>query len=174
MGKNPCPFCRLLLCLIDSIFCLVDAFPFQEVLFINDLSLACAIGQCSAKEIVYCANNFVAFLHFLSGSVCLVLCCCLWPTWNWVVYRLIHMNQFEIFYMQTSRLISNICWRCCPFSYWCAFLDYLSKISVRIYACLFSSVPLVNLFMLMPCYFYYYSSEYHLNTGIMIPQRALL
>jgi hypothetical protein len=70
------PFCRLLFYPFDCVLCLIEAFQFHEILFI-DCCILCLCYQYSVQEAVSCANEFKAipnFFFFFLDSVYLVLC----------------------------------------------------------------------------------------------------
>ena len=95
-------------------FALTWVFQFHEVLFISFWSL-CLSSWCSDQEVVSCVQGYSA-LALLSDILHPVLCQSLWSTWTWVLWRVIDINLFAFFYMQTLSLTSNICWRCFLFS----------------------------------------------------------
>ena len=101
----------------------------------------------------------------LPGSICLVLCWSLSSTWTWVLCRVISMDLFAFFYMQTISHTSTIWWRSCLLfivSFWLFLSNKKNHVSmyVRIYVLAFNWIQLINVPVFEPILwrFYHYSS----------------
>jgi intracellular septation protein A len=102
------------------------------------------------------------------------LCWGLWSTWTWDLYRVINVDLFAFFSMQTSSQISTICWRHF-FFFHCIVLVFVKNhvsIGMWVYFRVFNSIPLINLSLsiTVPCSFYYYYSVVHQTGTVAIPQ----
>ena len=87
---------------------------------------------CSRSLLCQCVQGSSP-LSFPPCSVYLVLCWGFLSVWTWVTYRVIGLQLFALFYMQTSNLTSTICWKCCLFSsvYFCFFFFIKNQVMCR-------------------------------------------
>lgn len=90
----------------------------------------------------------------LWGSVYLTLYWSLWFIRSWVVCRVKRTDMFAFFYMQSSSLTSNICWRC-YLSQW-LFLASLPFHKCPLYVWDFNSTPVNNVSIFMLIWWSYY------------------
>lgn len=94
---NIFPFCRLL-CLIDCVLCLTEAFPFHEVYEFMPMLSVSYLGSYHLHQFIQ-----VYYPLFLpSGSLRT------WSPWPWFLCRVIDIDLFGFFYLQTSSLHSYI------------------------------------------------------------------
>lgn len=83
---------------------------------------------------------------------------CSWSTWTQVLC-LIDNNLFSFFYMQTTCLMSFICWKCQV----CILVSLLKiKVFISLWTCIYISIPSINMFFLfydnaIYCFYYYNS-----------------
>ena len=99
--------------LLTVSFALQKLFSFMKShLSIVDLR-AWAIGVLSRK-FPPCQWVWGSFpLSFLLRSVYLVLCWGPWSTWTWALCKMINLDVFSFFYIQTASWTSTIYWRWC-------------------------------------------------------------
>ena len=100
--KNWAPFCRLLLYIIDGVLCLKEAFSFMGSHLL--------IAHVSALLLVFCLVSFLlcqciqdfSLLSLLSIARCACIYIEVWSVWICILCRIIDINLFAFFYMQTS------------------------------------------------------------------------
>ena len=97
-------FYMLPLCPIDSVLCLTEPFSFlwSHLSIVDKSIMPEPLVFYSGPCLWYlCIQDYFP-LSLLSDLVYLVLCWDLWYTWTWVLCRVINMDLFAFFYMQTS------------------------------------------------------------------------
>lgn len=96
-------FCRLPLCLDDSVFCHAETFQSYEVcLLIVDLSAGANSGLFRKSLLCHWVQGY-SLLPLLSGSEYLVSCWGLWSIWSWILCRMIDMELCGFLYIQFDK-----------------------------------------------------------------------
>jgi hypothetical protein len=120
--------------------------PIYQLLIIGSEPLMFCSGNCLLDQ--YVQVFFPLFLIF--GLVYPGFCWGPWSTWTWVLWRVVNMDLFVFFYMQTFSYTSTIYW-----TYFLFFIGFFVEsqlsIGVWVYFWVFSSI-LVPILVPIPCF----------------------
>jgi hypothetical protein len=79
--------------------------PIYQLLILEPKPFVFCSGNCLLYQ---CVQSYFPFS--LLWDLVYSLCRSPWSTWTWVWWRVINVEQYALFYMQTSSRINIVCW----------------------------------------------------------------